>query len=553
MQVLWCFNKSYKIHVQIDFQKSMNPRFLLIILSLFSFFGITSCEIPVEVDDTKVFRLNRYENVSSLDPAFARSKSNNWMTNLMYTGLVNFDDSLHIVPEIAKSWEISEDGKTYTFNLRKDVFFHKHIAFGKDSTRTVNANDFSFSFQRLTDPKVGSSGGFVLNNVETYSALNDSTFQINLKSPFPPFLGLLAMKYCSVVPEELFENEGEAFKAHPIGTGPFQFQFWENNVKLILKKNPLFYKYDRKGVRLPYLDYVAVNFLPEKHSEFLKLVHGKIDMMASLDPSYKDELLTANGQLKERYKQDLVMIKAPYLNTEYLCFYLDNNAPIPLELRKAMNMSIDKSKMIKFLRNNIGFPAHGGFIPKGLPGYQEDLGDGYQPAKARSIISNYKNTHGKLPNLKLVTTQEYADICEFVQAEMFKTGWPIEVNVVDPSTLRDGKASGKFPFFRANWGADYPDAENFLALFYSENFAPNGPNYSHYKNEEYDDLYKKALQINNEEDRVEMYKKMDELVIKEMPVIPTFYDQSTTFLRRNVKGFSTSAIDMLDLTRVRKE
>lgn len=522
--------------------------FLLIII-----LGISSCGNPVKIDDSKVFRLNRYDNVSSLDPAFARTKANNWMTNLMYTGLVNFDDSLQIVPEIAKSWEISEDGKTYTFTLRNDVYFHKHILFGKDSTRTVNARDFEFSFQRLIDPKIASAGGFILNNVNSFQAINDSIFEMKLNSAFPPFLGLMAMKYCSVVPMELFENNGNEFKNHPIGTGPFQFQLWESNVKLVFKKNPLFYRKDENGQSLPYLEYVAVNFLPEKHSEFLQLVQGKIDMMSSLDPSYKDELLTADGFLREDYEQDLVMIKAPYLNTEYLTFYLDNGSEIPIELRRAVNMSIDKSKMIQFLRNDIGFPAHGGFIPKGLPGHHESLGPGYQTAKAREIIRNYKNDHGQLPNLKLVTTQEYADICEFVQAELLKTGYPIEVNVVDPATLRDGKASGKFPFFRANWGADYPDAENFLALFYSKNFSPGGPNYSHYRNEEYDKLYEESLNLTSDSERIKAYEKMDKIIMEDMPVIPIFYDQSTTFLRKNIKGFSTTAIDMLDLTRVKKE
>ena len=516
------------------------------------FFLIIACNQSPQIDDNKVFRLNRYENVSSLDPAFARSKSNNWMCNLMYTGLVNFDDSLHIVPEIAKSWQISDDGTVYTFQLKRNVNFHPHAVFGKDSMRSVVAEDFVYSFDRLTDPKVGSSGGFVLNNVKNYQALNDSVFQIKLKQPFPPFLGLLAMKYCSVVPKEIFDNPVLA-KQQPIGTGPFQFQLWEDNVKLILKKNQNFYQTDSHGASLPYLDYVSVQFLPEKHSEFLQLVQGKIDMMASLDPSYKDELLTADGRLQEKYNRQITMIKSPYLNTEYLCFYMDAKQTVPLELRQAMNMSLDKAKMIKFLRNNIGFPANGGFIPKGLPGYQEKLGTGYQPVKAREIINKFKNENGKLPDIKLITTQEYADICEFIQSELAKSGWPIAVNVVDPATLRDGKANGKFPFFRANWGADYPDAENFLSLFYSQNFAPNGPNYSHFLSPEFDALYQQSLMINDENQRIEIYKKMDELVMQQMPIIPTFYDQSTTFLRKNVKGFTTSAINMLDLTKVRKE
>lgn len=512
--------------------------------------GLQSCHTAPDIDDSKVFRLNRYDNVSSLDPAFARSKSNNWMSNLLYTGLVNFDQDLNIIPEIAKDWTISPDGKVYTFNLRKDVYFHPHISFGKDSTRTVVASDFVYSFNRLKDPKIGSSGGFVLNNVQDYRALNDSTLQIQLKSSFPPFLGLLCMKYCSVVPKEVFGNP--AYANDYIGTGPFKFQYWENNVKLVLKRNPYFYQYDEKGKQLPYLEYVAVKFLPEKHSEFLQLIQGKIDMMASLDPSYKDELLTSAGELSPKYQEDLVMQKAPYLNTEYLTFLMDDDKAIAIELRKAINMAIDKSKMIQFLRNNIGFPAHGGFIPKGLPGHQAQLGAGYNPKEAKELVQHYKEENGKLPSLTLVTTQEYADICEFVQSELNKISFPIKVNVVDPGTLRDGKANGKFRFFRANWGADYPDAENFLSLFYSQNFSPNGPNYSHFKSNQFDALYTQSLQITSPEKRIKMYQKMDELVMRELPVIPTFYDQSTSFLRKNVHGYQNSAIDMLDLTRVYK-
>src|SRR5690606_20296558 len=135
---------------------------------------------------------------------------------LMYNSLVKLNDSLQIRPDIAKSWEISQDGKTYLFQLRNDVYFHKNPAFGKDSTRTVNAHDFEYSFRRLTDPEVGGAGSWVLNNVENFKALNDSVFQIRLKEAFPPFLGLLSMKYCSVVPPEMFQNGQEAFRKTPV-------------------------------------------------------------------------------------------------------------------------------------------------------------------------------------------------------------------------------------------------------------------------------------------------------------------------------------------------
>src|SRR5690606_30775332 len=118
------------------------------------------CSQKTEVDDSKIFRLNRYDNISWLDPVFASTQANNGVCNLMYNGLVKLNDQLEIIPDISKNWEISEDGKTYTFTLRKDVYFHKDAAFGKDSTRTVNAHDFEFSFQRLIDPAVGGSGSW---------------------------------------------------------------------------------------------------------------------------------------------------------------------------------------------------------------------------------------------------------------------------------------------------------------------------------------------------------------------------------------------------------
>lgn len=518
-------------------------------LGLIFFMG---CSNPVKVDESKVFRLNRYDNISSLDPAFARTQANNWVCNLLYNGLVKLNDDLHIVPDLAESWKISEDGKTYAFSLRTDVYFHKSNLFGKDSTRTVNAYDFEFSFKRLTNSEVGGSGNWVMNNVENYWAVNDSVFQIRLKEPFPPFLGLLSMKYCSVVPKEMFENGNEDFRKHPIGTGPFQFKIWEDNIKLVLRKNPLYFEKDEKGRRLPYLEAVSMSFLPEKHSEFLELIQGKVDMMADLDPSYKNEILTPDGKLNPKYSDIIDLHKYDYLSTVYLCFYLDGGNSVDINLRKAINYGIDKQKMVKYMMNGAASVADGGFIPKGLPGYNPSAGYNYQPELARDLINEYKNKNGVLPVIQLTTVQEYADICEYIQAQLAKVGLIININVVPGPTMREGKATGKFQFFRANWGADYPDAENFLSLYYSTNFAPEGPNYSHYKNTDFDELYLESFKITDERERGKIYSKMDKLMMKSAPIVPLFYDQTSIFIRKNVKNFKMSPVKLLDLTRVYK-
>ncbi|WP_313376516.1 ABC transporter substrate-binding protein [Chishuiella sp.] len=517
------------------------------------FISLFSCSKKIEIDEKKVFKLNRYDNISSLDPINARTQANNWACNLIYNSLVKIDNNLEIKPDIAKSWEISADGKTYTFNLRKDVYFQKHIAFGKDSTRTVNANDFAFSFDRLKDPKSGGSGGWIMNNISTYKALNDSIFEIKLKEAYPAFLGLVSMKYASVVPKELFKNGNEEFLKHPIGTGPFQFKIWEDNVKIVFRKNRLYFEFDDKGTRLPYLEAVNMTFLPEKNSEFLELIKGNLDMMADLDPSYKDEILTPLGELNPKYSKDLTILKAPYLSTVYLCFYLDGENAVDIKLRQALNYGVDKEKIIKYMMKGQAFAADGGFIPKGLPGYSSKSGYKFNPDKARELINSYIKEKGQIKPIELTTVQEYVAICEYIAAEMAKLGLPIKVNVVPGPTMLEGKATGKFMLFRANWGADYPDAENFLSLYYSKNFAPEGPNYSHYKSSEFDQLYEKSFLINNPELRAKNYEEMDALMMKKAPILPLFYDQTTLFINKDVKNFSINPIKLLDLTRVYKE
>lgn len=506
--------------------------------------------------DSQVFRYNEHSNITSLDPAFAKDQRNIWAVNQLYNGLVQLDDSLQVKPDIAKSWTISEDGKTYSFLLRNDVKFHKHKLFGKDSTRTVNATDFEYSFNRLLAKNVASPGGWVLQNVVNYKAENDSTFVINLKQPFPPFLGLLAMKYCSVVPKEAVHFFGNAFRANPIGTGPFQFKLWVENTKLVLRKNPIYFENDKNGIQLPYLEAVAITFLPDKQSEFLQFIQGNLDFMKSLDASYKDDILNTDGTLKKKYTSSIFMETGAYLNTEYLGIYLEGEENYPTQsilIRQAINLGFDREKMIKFLRNGIGTPALNGFIPKGLPSFNNQKGYSYQPNKAKELVAQFKNETGNTePEITITTNSNYLDLCEFIQRELQNIGLKTNVDVIPPSTLRQGKANGKLPIFRASWIADYPDAENYVSLFYSKNFTPNGPNYTHFKNDLFDTLYEQSISEVDNNKRYKLYQKMDSIIIAEAPIVPLYYDEVIRFSQKNVKGLGINPIDLLNLKRVFK-
>ncbi|MGB1230818.1 MAG: ABC transporter substrate-binding protein [Winogradskyella sp.] len=502
-----------------------------------------------------VFRYNEHKNIGSLDPAFSKDLADIWATHQLFNGLVQMDDQLNVNPCIAKNWTISDSAKTYTFNLRNDVFFHKHQLFGSDSTRTVNASDFVYSFERLQDKTMASPGSWVLNKVEKFTAINDSTFQIKLKQPFPAFLGLLTMKYCSVVPKEIVEHYGTDFRANPIGTGPFKLKRWEENIKLVFRRHNFYFETDKNGKSLPYLEAVAITFLPDKQSEFLQFAQGNIDFVSGLDGSYKDEILTSKGDLKPKYSADVNMIRGPYLNTEYLAFFMKTEVTElqSLKLRKAINRGFDRSKMITYLRNGIGIPANGGFIPKGLPGYDKSIGFTYNPELAKQLVAEFKSETQILnPEITLTTTSNYLSFCEFIQRELQKIGLQVNVDVIPASGLKEAKANGQLSFFRASWIADYPDAENYLSLFYSKNFAPNGPNYSHFKNKNFDAMYEAAYLETNPIFRSQLYTKMDSLVMASAPIVPLFYDEVVRFTRKNVSGLGINATNLLELKGVKK-
>ena len=502
-------------------------------------------------DDKQIFRYNESAGIATLDPAFAKDQSIIWPCRQLYNGLVELsttdqegsgDDAMQVLPSIAKSWNISADGLTYTFMLRDDVHFHEPV------NRTVSANDFVYSFSRIIDPDVASPGAWIFADVESFTAPNDTTFVIKLKRPFAPFLSQLGMVYCSVVPKEEVERWGKDFRSHPCGTGPFKFQYWKEGVKLVLRKNT---EYFEEG--LPYLDAVAVTFIVDRQTVFLEFIKGSLDFMNSLDASYKDEILNPDGTLKAKYADRIDMVSTPYLNTEYLGFNLENKElGIKNEglVRKAINCGFDRRKMMRYLRNYIGAPGVGGFIPKGLPGYS-DCGYEYEPERAKQLLAEAGYPGGQgLPKLKLSTTSNYLDLCKYIQQQLGLIGIDVQVDVNPPAALREQIAQGKAAWFRGSWVADYPDAENYLSLFYSANKAPAGPNYTRFSNKAFDRMYLEARSCTDPARREELYRKMDALVMEQAPVLVLYYDQILHFTHKNVTGLRSNAMNTLDLRRV---
>jgi len=526
-----------------------------------------SCKQNTDHNEKKTFNINLDQGLTSMDPAFARNQNAIWMTNQIFNGLVQIDSALQTIPCIARSWQISDDALTYTFNLRNDVYFQDDPIFKNGKGRKVVADDFAYSFYRLIDPKVASSGGWIFSDKvkdqSSFIALNDSTFQIKLVRPFPPFMNLLTTQYCSVVPKEVVEHYGKDFRSHPVGTGPFKFKYWKEGEILVLLKNEHYFEKDKKGIQLPYLDAVKATFITDKQSGFMSFLKKDLDFYYNVDGSYRDDILTKSGNMSSKYKGKFNLTKSPYLCTEYVGILVDTNLAIvkksPLRIKKirqAINYAIDRGKLIRYLRNGIGIAATSGFIPKGMPGFDSLAvhGYAYNPALSAKLLNEAGFPDGKgLPEITLNTTTTYKDLIEFIQGELTNVGIRVKIDVSPSASLRDLMSKNSVNFFRGSWLADYADGENFLSMFYSRNKVPYGPNYFAFYNKEFDKLFEQSYYEADNEKRFELYRKMDQMVMDNAPVVPLFYDQSVVMLQNNISGYAFNALSLMILKNIKKD
>ena len=224
-------------------------------------------------------------------------------------------------------------------------------------------------------------------------------------------------------------------------------------------------------------------------------------------------------------------------------------------MRKAINYAFDREKMVKFFRKNIGFPATAGFIPNGLPSFNNKIVKGYtyDPEKVRQLLIEAGYPEGKdLPEITLHTTDTYLEQTEFIQSQLSDNNIKVKISVDKPAVLRQSVASCDYNFFKKSWVGDYADEENFMSLFYSKNFAPMGSNYTHYNNPDFDILFEKVVREQNREVKNAMYQKMDQMLIDDAPIVPLYYDQVIRLVSKHIKGLTTNPMNLLNLKLVKK-
>lgn len=535
---------------------------------LFTVLGLGGCKNVDKKSPQQIFHYNEDVSVTTLDPAFVRSQSENWIVSQIFNGLIDLDAQLQPVPALAKSWEISTDLLTYTFHLRSDVNFCFVDKQGKVTTRKMVASDVAYSLSRIADPATSSPGAWIfvgkidsqLNRV--FIAPNDSTFVLKLVSPAASLLGLLSTNFGYVVPKEYARLDKSYLARNPVGTGPFYVRRWEDEIKLVMRKNPHYHEKDTQGVPLPYLDAINVTFVKNKQTAFMQFAAGSYDFFNGLEGSFKDELLTDQAMLKPKYAQKMKAIITPFLNTEYVGCYLGEypgktNWLKDVHLRRALFYAVDKQKLVRFFRNGLGDAGDWGVVPPILNVHEKEAiteaNAAWQKALAEYQQSGYAKQTNK-PEIVLSTTADYLDMMVYLQETWGRLGVKIKVDIQTGGMLRQLRNEGKLMLFRGSWIADYPDAENFLACYYAPYLSPMGPNYTHFEDAQFDTLYR-LIEAGESGQKASLRKQYiqqaNQILIDQAPVIPLYYDKSIRLIQPWVQGLENDAANRLVLKRVK--
>ncbi len=486
---------------------------LCITFAFISIYMCTGC-CSNSLGNIDVFSSYISSEPSNLDPARGVDVNEALIQSRIFDGLVRYNEKMELVPDLAESWEISKDGCEYVFNLRKNVTFHNGQKF--------TSADVVFSLDRILDPKTASPRTWVLEKIDGaaermkgetektsgINALDDYRVSIKLKEPFAPFMSLLTTPACYIVPsesKELFKNSD--FFEKPAGTGPFYVKDRVRDSYIHLAAN------DKYFLGKPNVGNIFVRIITENLKAELEFESDSIDLLQLYPSNYK--------RFKEMPKYANRIVDVPALNTWYIGF---NNQAAPfndVRVRKALNLLVDREKIIKAIYSGRAVPAIGS-IPPGISGYNsKDTGIGFNPEEGKKLLAlaGYNESNPLKIELYQKAQQSAFEITRFLQGEFKKYGVIVEIKPMEWSALKDAINKGEAKAFFMNWFGDYPDGENFLyPLFHSKNWGSGG-NRARFKNDEIDSLLEEAVKITDEQLRSEAYDKINRKIVEQAPWI----------------------------------
>lgn len=468
-------------------------------------------------------------DVTTLDPALVVDMSGGIVTAKIFNGLVKYGSDMKIVPDLAERWEVSSNGKTYTFYLRQGVRF--------TNGRQIEAADFKYSFERVLDAKTCSPRTWVFDRV--YGAREFMSgqakgvaglivkgkhiFQIKLCEPFAPFPGFLAMPAAYVVPREDVEMFGQDFSEHVVGSGPFKLAQWKHDERIVLTANTDYFEGSPKIKGIEY------RIIPEDLTALAEFESGNLDTMGLPGPEF-DRFIN-HPQWKNNIVWEIAM------NVYYLGLNCQKPPFNNIKVRQALNYAVNKEAILKTILKDKALISHGP-IPPNLPGYSEGIkAYPYNPEKAKRLLAEAGLTDGFEIKIFQKSSKEVLNITEVIQSQLKEVGIRAEIVQLEWSTLKEMINQGQCDSFYLAWLADYPDAENFLTpLFHSSNWGAGG-NRARYKNPIIDQLIEEANKAVDTKQALALYQQIEEKIVEDAPWVFLWHQKNYSLHQDWVKNY----------------
>ncbi|MEX2649149.1 MAG: ABC transporter substrate-binding protein [Alphaproteobacteria bacterium] len=502
--------------------------------------GLAAC-LPFAAEAGGSMTVTYQSDVATLDPAVGYDWQNWSMIKSLFDGLIDYaPGTTEIVPDLAESYEISDDGLTYTFHLRQGVKFH--------NGRAMTAADVKYSLERTINPATQSPGASYYDTIKGYAELaggsatelsgvttpDDRTVVIELNRPDAPFLHKLALNFAFIVPKEAVEEYGADFGKNPVGTGAFSLAEWTLGQRVVFAKNPDYYVPDR-----PRLDQIVFEIGQDPSVALLRLERGEVDLLGDGIPPARFVEVMNNADLKA------LVVQGGQLHTGYVT--LNTRVP-PLDnvkVRQALNMAINKDRIVQIINGRAVVANQA--LPPAMPAYNTaETGYAFDPDKAKALLAEAGYPDGFQSVLYAMNTDPNPRIAQAIQQDLAAIGVAVEIKALDPSVvIQAGGTEGEAPMIWSGgmaWIADFPDPSNFYwAILGCGAAAPGGWNWSWYCNEEVDAMAGEADAMTDPaqaQARLDKWTEIFSKVLADAPWIPIFNEERFTMHSARLTGDS---------------
>jgi peptide/nickel transport system substrate-binding protein/oligopeptide transport system substrate-binding protein len=479
--------------------------------------------------DWHTLYLNLSQNPTTLDPAQVKDVAGGQIVAHIYGTLVAYDAAGKLTGDVAESYRIYPDGKTYEFRIRKGLTFA--------NGRAVTSRDVVDSFLRTLSPATHSPRTWVLSRIkgareymngETGAIagllpLSDDDLTIELEEPFAPFLGLLTMPGAAIVPREV-----DNFNERGFGSGPFRVAEFRPSERLTLERNP---HYAGPGPEVNRIVYKIIEPPVARITEFRQ---GLIDIMEVPGDYY--ESLTGDAKTRD------LVTRTDSFNVYFLGINCTGERFRDPRARRALACALDAQAMVRWIYPGRAEPAKGP-IPPGIPGYVPDVkGVPFDLAKAKELLASAKFDREKPVRFLCGSDKDTVKTCQALRGELQKAGLAVELDARETGTFKQMLKNGDFDVFYYSWWADYPDAENFLAPLFMTSGERGGGNPTGYSSAEVDKLIREAQAEEEPAKRAELYRKIQEIVIEECPRVWLWHRKELSLRQPWVRGYAPSPI-----------